>query len=165
MKKSKSWKLKLKKSKVRFPWKTGLFTLLLGTDLMAKQYIEDYVEPGEVREHFGGKLKIRKIYNRGLILDTLDHRPEIVKGVSAFAGGLLAVYNAWLMNRKGHLLKKFGMVFLSAGAASNIFDRLFRGKVVDYIGIQTKNKKLSKITANLADFYVFIGAVIAAVGR
>ena len=52
------------------------------------------------------------------------------------------------------------MVFLSAGAASNIYDRLERGKVIDYIGVKSRNKFLSRLTANLADMYVALGAVL-----
>lgn len=190
MKRSKSLKLTLKKSKAKFklpnlgkrkkkfrlklpklpklpkiPWKTGLFTILLGTDLLAKQYIEDNMKEGQEKEYLNGILRIRKVHNKGFMLNTLDDKPEIVRNVSAGIAAVLAVYNTWFMNTKGHLIKKLGMIFLNAGAASNISDRLFRGKVVDYIGIQTGNEKLSKITANLADLYVFIGAVITSVFR
>lgn len=149
----------------RLYWKTGLFTFLLGTDLLAKKYVDEKMIPGETREYFDGNLKIRQVYNKGFILDTLDDKPEIVKNASLGVAGVLSLYTTWLMNQKGHLVKKLGMVFLDAGAASNIFDRIFRGKVVDYIGMKTDNVFLAKITANLADLYVFIGTVIASIGR
>ena len=38
-------------------------------------------------------------------------------------------------------------------------------KVIDYIGFQSKNKFLSSLTANLADFYIVIGAVLVGIGR
>ena len=57
------------------------------------------------------------------------------------------------------------MVLLTAGAISNTYDRLIRGKVIDYIGIQWENSKLRRITANLADVYVVIGAVIVSVSK
>ena len=46
-----------------------------------------------------------------------------------------------------------------------VYDRVIRGKVIDYIGFRSKYKFLSRITANLADFYVVIGGVLAALGR
>ena len=79
--------------------------------------------------------------------------------MSVSSGAGIILYDIWLFIRKGRLLKKLGMVFLSAGAASNIYDRLERGKVIDYIGVKSRNKFLSRLTANLADMYVALGAV------
>ena len=58
--------------------------------------------------------------------------------------------------------RKLGMAILGAGASSNIFDRLSRGKVIDYIGIRSKNQFLARLTANLGDFYILLGAVLLA---
>ncbi|MCQ2507992.1 MAG: signal peptidase II [Dorea sp.] len=147
------------------PWKTGLFTFLLGSDLLAKKFVDETMVPGQTKEYFGGNLKIRQVYNQGFMLNKLDDKPEIVKNTSLGIAGFLTLYNTWLMSHKGHLIKKLGMVFMNAGAVSNIFDRLFRGKVVDYIGIKSENKFLSSITANLADLYVLIGSVFTTIGR
>ena len=77
----------------------------------------------------------------------------------------LAIYDAWLFFKKGKWLRKFGMVFLTAGAISNTYDRLIRGKVIDYIGIQWKNSRFRRLTANLADVYVVIGAAVTGVAK
>ena len=68
----------------------------------------------------------------------------------------------WTFARKGHFTEKLGMAILGAGASSNIFDRLSRGKVIDYIGIRSKNQFLARLTANLGDFYILLGAVLLA---
>ncbi len=68
------------------------------------------------------------------------------------------------------------MTLVSAGAASNLFDRLAMGRVVDYIGFRTdvrdesdkesKGKKfLGKITANLGDVYLVLGSVLVMAGE
>ena len=57
------------------------------------------------------------------------------------------------------------MTLVSAGAASNLYDRLFRKKVVDYIGIRSEKKRLSDLTANLADIYITAGAVLTVLSR
>ena len=54
------------------------------------------------------------------------------------------------------------MAILGAGASSNIFDRLSRGKVIDYIGIRSKNQFLARLTANLGDLYILLGAFLLA---
>lgn len=143
----------------------ALLVGLLCIDMGIKQYIEDSFDLNEERETIIDKVVLRKVYNKGFLMNTLDKRPEIVKGCSAAVGIAIIIYDAWLFLRKGRWCKKLGMVFLTAGAFSNVYDRLVRGKVIDYIGIQWKNTKLARITANLADVYVVVGAVIAGVAE
>ena len=52
---------------------------------------------------------------------------------------------------------------MTAGAWSNTFDRWFRGYVVDYVGFETKCKKLSSITYNLADFFIAAGGIMVVI--
>lgn len=141
----------------------GLLVVLVCADLGIKQYIEDAFEPGEERETILDKVVLRKVYNRGFLLNTLEKRPEIVKGCSAAVGIGVLLYDVWLFLKRGRWIRKLGMIFLTAGACSNIYDRLVRGRVIDYIGIQWKNSRLARITANLADVYIVIGAVVTAV--
>ena len=108
---------------------------------------------------------LRKVYNKGFCFNTLDKNPDLVRKTSGILCVGLAIYNAWLFHRKGKWLRKFGMVFLAAGAISNTYDRLIRGKVIDYIGIQWKNSRLRRLTANLADVYVVIGAAVTGVAK
>lgn len=143
----------------------GLFVILVCFDMGIKQYIESTYKEREERETIIDKVVLRKVYNKGFILNALQEYPKVIKGVSAGAGAGIALYDIWLFIRKGRYLKKLGMVFLSAGAASNIYDRLIRGKVIDYIGIQSKIRFLSRLTANLADLYVMLGAVLAGITK
>lgn len=143
----------------------GLFLVLVCLDMGIKQYIENTFKEKEERETIIDKIVLRKVYNRGFLLNTLQDHPGIVKGASAGVGAGVILYDLWLFIRKGRLFKKLGMVFLSAGAFSNVYDRLVRGKVIDYIGVQSKNKFLSRITANLADAYVMLGAILAGIAK
>lgn len=138
----------------------GLFLLLVCADMGMKQYIEDTYELQREQKTVFGNVVLRKVYNRGFLLNTLEDRQTLVKAVSAAAGAGVAAYDVWLFTGKGRRLRKLGMVFLSAGAFSNIYDRLIRGRVIDYIGVKCGNRFLSKVTANLADVYAVIGAVI-----
>lgn len=147
------------------PKLAGLFLVLVCGDMGVKQYIEDSFQEKEERETHIPSVVLRKVYNRGFLLDALDQHPELVRGSSLLLGAGVLVYDVWLFLQKGRKLRKLGMAFLSAGALSNIYDRVIRGKVIDYIGFRSKYKFLSRITANLADFYVVIGGVLAALGR
>lgn len=143
----------------------GMLVVLLCVDMGIKQYIEDTFDRQEERKSVVSGIVLRKVYNRGFLLSTLEKYPQIVQGVSAVTGVVILLYDLLLFLKKGKWLEKTGMLFLTAGAASNIYDRLVRKKVIDYIGFQSKNKFLSSLTANLADFYIVIGAVLVGIGR
>ena len=143
----------------------GMLVVLLCVDMGIKQYIEDTFDRQEERKCIVPGIVLRKVYNRGFLLSTLEKYPQIVQGASAVTGVAILFYDLLLFLKKGKWLEKTGMIFLTAGAASNIYDRLVRKKVIDYIGFQSKNKFLSSLTANLADFYIVIGAVLVGIGR
>lgn len=138
----------------------SLFLILVCVDMGIKQYIENTYKENEERETIIDGLVLRKVYNRGFAFNLLEKHPGIVKGSSAAIGAGILLYDIWLFLKKGKWIRKLGMSLLSAGAVSNIYDRLVRGKVVDYIGVQCKSKSLSRLTANLADIYVAVGSVI-----
>lgn len=142
-----------------------LFLSLTIVDLGIKQYIEENFENGEERETRVSKLVLRKIYNKGFAFHTLDRYPWVIRWTSIILGVAITIYDVWLALQKGRWLEKVGMAFLSAGAVSNIYDRLVRGKVIDYIGFKSKWKKLRTTTPNLADFYVAIGAIAVLIAR
>lgn len=136
-----------------------IFALLLGVDVVLKKWVEENINPGEKRGLFKGKVIIRKVYNRGFMLSLLDHKPGLVKGASAAAGIGILLYDAAVFLRKGKYIRKLGLTLLSAGAASNIFDRLAKGKVTDYIGLAGKGVP-ARITANLGDLYIACGGIL-----
>lgn len=139
---------------------TTIFAVLLGTDVMLKQHVEEKLDPGEVRKLLGGRVVIRKVYNRGFLMNLLDDRPEAVKGTALAASIGILLWDVLVFLKRGSLLKKLGLTFLSAGAASNTFDRLARGKVIDYIGIGGGQRFLARITANLGDLYIACGGLL-----
>ena len=153
-------------------WMSILFASLLGIDVMIKQQVEENIRRGEEKELAGGKIVIRKVYNRGFLLNFLEGNPKLVKGAAVASGIVLLIWDVLTFipvritrvtladGKKGFFLKKLGMTLLSAGAASNIFDRLVRGRVIDYIGIRTGKRYLDKITANLGDCYIAGGGIL-----
>ena len=106
------------------PAMAGLFLVLVCVDMGVKQYIEDFFEPKEERETMSSHVMLRKVYNRGFILDTLDQYPKLVQRSSLILGIVLLVYDLRLFLTKGRRLEKLGLTLLSAGAFSNIYDRV-----------------------------------------
>lgn len=131
-------------------------------DLGIKQYVLDNVAEGQDLEMAGGHLILRKVYNRGAAFNLLEKYPQFVMKLSALLGAVLLVRDAFLMRKKGHTVEKAGMMLLTGGAFSNLYDRTMRGKVVDYLAFKSRWKRLSRLTFNLGDICIATGALLAA---
>lgn len=138
----------------------SMFLVLVCIDMGIKQYIEDTFEEGEERETLVPGLVLRKVYNKGFAFNILERTPDLIRKCSVFAAAGVLISDCWIFSRKKRMAGKLGMTLVSAGAFSNVYDRLLRERVVDYIGVQSKNKKLSNLTANFADVYLAVGAVL-----
>lgn len=132
-------------------------------DQILKKSVEDFLPEGEERRIFDGPLVLRRVYNKGAACNLLDDRPELVRKLSALLGGALVLRTLRLCTKKGKKLEKTGMALLTGGAFSNIIDRFVRGKVVDYLAVESRCKPLSELTFNLGDICIAVGAILAAV--
>lgn len=105
-----------------------------------------------------GLIKLHKSHNEGFPFGFLKERPELVKGVPVMVVSAVAGALGMLMARKGSTAQKIGLSMVLGGAASNLYDRLKRGYVVDYFSIECKN--LKKVIFNLGDMFVFLGSAL-----
>ena len=86
-------------------------------DIALKSTIEGYMTQKEERTACGGKLILRKVYNKGMCMNLLEDHQEVVKYGSAFAAVLLTIYQLiTLLRRKACILKKWGLSLMTAGA-------------------------------------------------
>ena len=137
---------------------TGAMTA--GLDLGVKKYVEENLGPGEERRIWKGHGFFRRVHNHGMMLNSLEKYPKLVKMTSVLACGMLWVWEGILLKKPGYKAAKIGTALMAGGAAGNTYDRIKRGYVVDYLGFKTKNKKLTDITFNLSDFALFGGAIL-----
>ena len=122
-------------------------------DLFWKDRIEKRPDSAKEEEMFGGKIRI---------LGTLSGEDRLVKGGSLGAGILLLIYYMKLLFSKKGKWKFAGTSLMLSGAVSNLYDRLKRGYVVDYIGFEAADPQIRKITFNLGDFCLMGGAAVVA---
>lgn len=134
-------------------------------DILIKQSVERNLGTSEQREIIGGRMLLRKIYNRGFAFSFLETKPGIVRAASCGAGIFTFLYGQFLMVQKKRTLEKAGVMLAAGGAMSNFFDRAVRGKVVDYLAVKTKWKKVEGVTFNIGDLCIFAGALLALAGR
>ena len=137
----------------------GAVGTLFALDMAVKQYIEENVSEKEEKNFCGTKILIRKVYNKGFAFNSMDSEPDKVKKASVITTAVILMLTLAESFREGHKVNKTALTLLS-GAISNTYDRIVRGKVVDYIGIRSGHKILGDVTANLADVYILIGSVL-----
>ena len=128
--------------------------------MAVKQYIEENVSETEEKSFCGTKILIRKVYNKGFAFNSMDSEPDKVKKASVITTAAILLLTLAESLREGHKLNKTALTLLSAGALSNTYDRVVRGKVIDYIGVKSDHKILGDVTANLADIYILIGSLL-----
>lgn len=133
---------------------------IFGLDIFIKNRIEARKDE-EFPIRLDNGICLEKHHNHGFILNKLDDRPELVKLASILMLFPLLFWALWLFIKKAGSLGKTGAAFLLGGSASNIYDRLVRGYVVDYLRFPIK--KIRHIIFNIADFFIFIGAFLSAV--
>lgn len=133
---------------------------LCGADLWCKAYVEKHFRSDEEREIGNGNIVLRKVHNKGMACNIGDSRPQAVRIVSGIICGVMSVYYVILLMKSRNLFKKKGMALILAGTVSNCYDRFVRKYVVDYFGFKTKWKKLSEITFNLGDMFLFLGSFL-----
>ena len=136
---------------------------LFGTDTILKKTVEEILEPGEERKLFQGRILLRRVYNYGAMLNVLSNYPKVIKSASLLLGAGMLIFDMIVWPLRGHHVQKLGLSLFTGGALSNIFDRLVRGRVVDYFGIQTRWKKFTDVTFNLGDLFIFTGALLVSV--
>lgn len=139
-----------------------LAAMIFAVEMIFKAAVEERVEEGVRKPILKGKLFLTKFHNKGAFRGFLQERPELLKGIAIGIIGVCSVIYILTLGHKGKRLMKLGLSFLLGGAFSNAYDRIKRGYVVDYFGFNVKNDKIRNTVFNLSDFFIAIGAAIAA---
>ena len=98
--------------------------------------------------------------NHGFLLNSFE---KIGPRLIAWIHGLLitgfSCFLLYFFDSGFGTMEKVGLIVLYAGGIGNGIDRIFRGKVTDFIHL-----KGLKIVVNLADLYLVIGSAILIIG-
>ena len=137
-------------------WYYRLIACLTALDLIGKSAIEGLPDSSFPREMPDGKpvLLLKKFQNRGLPLGFLEKRREVVKYGPLLVESLVLL----LLPKRGRRIEKTALALVLAGGGSNLFDRFFRGYVVDYFSFTPK--KLRHLVFNLGDLYIAAGMTV-----
>lgn len=141
-------------------WYYRLIACLTALDLIGKSAIEGLPDSSFPREMPGRKpvLLLKKFRNRGLPLGFLEKRREVVKYGPLLVESLVLLRFSRLLPKRGRRSEKTALALVLAGGGSNLFDRFFRGYVVDYFSFMPK--KLRHLVFNLGDLYIAVGMTV-----
>lgn len=136
------------------------FFIVLLSDKITKIVIKNNFYLGESRSVIGNFFRFTYIENKGIAFGLLSDWSHPFKAILLIFLSLAALYfliSIYIKSRKGALMQlSFGLIF--GGAVGNVFDRIFYGKVVDFLDFGIKNYRWPFF--NLADTSITIGVMI-----
>ena len=130
---------------------------VFAADISIKHRIEAMPAQAFPKETVCGIRLVRR-RNSGFMMNRHSDRPRLVRAVSAVVMAFILAVFAAVFSGKGRVIEKLGMALAAGGAASNVYERLVKGFVVDYINIPIG--KLKKIAFNIADICIAAGALM-----
>lgn len=129
-------------------------------DFFLKKHMDETRELNKKTEICKGKLALQKYYNDGAALNFMGNRPQ---GLKIFSGCLLIFIGIlWFLavRKKENPGIIIGLSLLLGGGASNFYDRVTKGHVIDYFSFRTPWKWLNQIVFNISDMFVFVGSLL-----
>lgn len=133
-------------------------TVVFLVDFMVKGQVERKRELGEETPIFRGHVILRKYYNQGLAFERLQRQPRLVKLLCGSVMAVLCGTWALLLRQKENPGLKLGLSLVLGGGASNLWDRLTKGHVVDYFSIKSRFPRIQRIIFNISDWFIFLGS-------
>ncbi len=136
----------------------GIFIFVL--DQITKYLIDKKIALYQYVEIIPGFLRITKTYNKGVVFGFLSsHKsPFITTIITIISITALIVLIVLFYKSENHFLSEIFMVFIIAGALGNIFDRVVRGRVVDFIEVYYRS--WSWPVFNVADSFITVGVIV-----
>lgn len=128
-------------------------------DLVFKGYVENKFEIGQEKEYAKGNIVITRCHNSGAAMGKLAGNTDKLIFMSKFMTALCFVYFIILLPFKGKKLNKSGLSLIISGGLQNLYDRLVKGSVTDYIRIPKAPGNLKNIIFNISDIAVMSGCM------
>lgn len=113
----------------------------------------------------GGRVRLERLHNRGTAGGKMEGHMPAIAGTSGLITAGCAACFLRLLWKEDRDLQKTGFAFLVGGALSNLYERCKKGYVVDYLRFRLPSGKLGRLVFNLADLFIFAGALMISIGQ
>ena len=139
--------------------------LICGLDQLIKHRIDAAPKEELERPVAGGRFIVTRFHNDGALLGFLKEQKPLLDMLSgaAAAGLIYSLFKA--VTGKASFLKRLSLTLAAGGAASNMFDRAFHGRVTDYFRITFLGKRIRNIIFNISDIAIITGAFLEIPGQ
>ncbi len=143
-----------------FIFMTGFIFIL---EYNIKKHMDHVRTLKEQRLLADGKIILKKYYNTGAAGNFLSSHPVWMCRIHACMLTAVSALLIWSLPKKHAALAKTGLSFLAGGGLSNLYDRLTKGHVIDYVSFGFGPKRFQKLIFNIADFFIFAGILLCMV--
>jgi len=128
-------------------------------DQLSKKYINKKYIEGKPEELVEGKVYIYNCKNEGAAFGFLKDKPILLKiaSLSSLVSLIYSFISALAENKS--FGDKLSLSFILGGSLGNLYDRFKKGRVTDFIYIDSKKIKNSPVF-NFADVFIAIGTII-----
>jgi len=134
---------------------TTVITVLI--DQICKYKVEENIKQGEYKEIVKDKFYLTNMKNKGMAMGSFsDNRGLVVFGSVL---SLLVVAFMWhdaVKHNRGEL-HNIAVALVAGGGISNVYDRIVKGEVTDYLYIKREKAPIF----NIADVAVLIGFIVS----
>lgn len=131
-----------------------LILILVGADQLSKYLIDSNMLEGETLPIINDFFHITYVKNRGIAFGMFQGKLDIISIATVIAIVAIAYY-LYKEKNKLSLVEKMGFIYILAGAIGNMWDRAFRGFVVDMMDF----RGIWLYVFNLADVWINIGVI------
>lgn len=138
-------------------------TAVFAGDFVVKEHIEKQRDGKEETVICSNKVVVKKYHNTGAAFNFMEQRPGLVKGVCGAVLFVLSMLWYVCSRKKGNPGMLLGLSLSIGGGASNFYDRVKRGYVVDYFSFCTPFQKLNQVIFNISDLCIFLGSLMVVV--
>lgn len=125
-------------------------------EIVLKDYIEKNKSEEKEEKILNGQIIVTKYHNSGCFLNFLEDKKELVVTITGILFGMVLMLFVLVLPQRRKPLLKLALACLTGGAASNLYDRIRRGYVVDYFSFSF----LKKVVFNLSDLFIFFGSFL-----
>lgn len=134
--------------------------LVFALDFLVKSHVEKTRKLGEEERKLGGRVIIRRMSNYGTAGSKLKERPKLVCAMHGIS--MLVMTGAYirLLMENGRTGLKLAVGLAIGGGASNLYDRIRKGYVTDYVSFRVPIKKIRKLVFNISDFMIMAGCIL-----
>ena len=128
-------------------------------DRISKSWVEHRISNREVRTVIPGFLNIIHSQNPDMAFSLLSTAPGQLRwvflvGISGIAACLVAIF-VW---RSQDLVQRLALMLILGGALGNLYDRLIRGTVTDFLDLHLG--EYHWFTFNVADSAITVGTIM-----